>query len=690
MKSKKNGFTLVELLAVIVILAIILVIAVPKVMSIIEDAKMGTLESTAKMIASQAEKAKVQNAVLGKDEKITCESVAKLNDVDYASCSIKFNASNQAQVTIEGKGKFNNLYVCSGTKTNSIATEEECGLICSEQEATIEVANPTKPYVVEDYNSCVSYLKNDFQNNFGSLEELKLLCKGEGIHEISIRGYISELVNGYGYTKEELINNNVLSSDSVFEPNITVGKYDSCVTFMNEIYIEQGMEGADEQVPSICSGNGIDNGPSTSDIFNITISNGWATEAELIENNVVGSDSSFIDYKIADKNSCVNYTKNIWVDNLGKSIESLQTLCSNGKTYYTLNDYVNQTLLYSVFTEKELIENNVIKGSINEKKVCMPNYGKAVTYINKLYDDISIRNKYGLIKDDTADENIRYSGKNVQNYVEFGNNGELWRIIGTFKVEKTNGSVEELVKIVRDSVLDTAMSWDSSALIQNSGAGVNEWSQADLKNMLNTYYIGESTTCTYCNGIQQNTCKNSCNNSVAPINSTYMNMIESVVWNTGAVEYNASGVTPLQAYNAERVDKIGSNGEGTGKTCTQGSQYCNDKVERTIEWEGKVGLIYPSDFGYAGGSICTSIISFICDRNNWLSNGAWNWTISPFPYPTGNADGVWCVGTSSLGYVADFESVHMANAVRPALYLKSDVKIVSGDGSENNPYKLSI
>ena len=57
-KNMKNGFTLVELLAVIVILAIVLVIAVPKVMSVIEDAKKATLESTAKMIASGVEKAK--------------------------------------------------------------------------------------------------------------------------------------------------------------------------------------------------------------------------------------------------------------------------------------------------------------------------------------------------------------------------------------------------------------------------------------------------------------------------------------------------------------------------------------------------------------------------------------------------------------------------------------------------------
>ena len=80
--KQKNGFTLVELLAVIVILAIILVIAVPKVMDVINDAKKATLESTAKMIASQAEKQKVQNQVLGQQKEITCDDVAKINNND--------------------------------------------------------------------------------------------------------------------------------------------------------------------------------------------------------------------------------------------------------------------------------------------------------------------------------------------------------------------------------------------------------------------------------------------------------------------------------------------------------------------------------------------------------------------------------------------------------------------------------
>ena len=124
-KNNKYGFTLVELLAVIVILAIILVIAVPKVMSVIEDSKKATLESTAKMIASAAEKAKVQNTVLGKVEEITCDSVAKINKLDYETCEVVFE-DNTAKVSIKGSGKFAGLYVCGGDKTSATAINKSC------------------------------------------------------------------------------------------------------------------------------------------------------------------------------------------------------------------------------------------------------------------------------------------------------------------------------------------------------------------------------------------------------------------------------------------------------------------------------------------------------------------------------------------------------------------------------------
>lgn len=51
----KKGFTLVELLAVIVILAIILAIAIPSITSLIENSKKGSFESNVKMIAAGIE-----------------------------------------------------------------------------------------------------------------------------------------------------------------------------------------------------------------------------------------------------------------------------------------------------------------------------------------------------------------------------------------------------------------------------------------------------------------------------------------------------------------------------------------------------------------------------------------------------------------------------------------------------------
>ena len=53
---KNKGFTLIELLAVIVILAIIALIATPIILNIIEDARVGAYENSAKLIVSTVEK----------------------------------------------------------------------------------------------------------------------------------------------------------------------------------------------------------------------------------------------------------------------------------------------------------------------------------------------------------------------------------------------------------------------------------------------------------------------------------------------------------------------------------------------------------------------------------------------------------------------------------------------------------
>ena len=126
----RKGFTLVELLAVIVILAIILVIAVPQIMNTIKDTTKASFESSAKMVASQVENQYTVAQTLGKefgDTGSCMEEWAGLNNTDYESCTYKMDEGGTAKVTLAGSGKFNGLYVCDGTRSSATTVEGGCG-----------------------------------------------------------------------------------------------------------------------------------------------------------------------------------------------------------------------------------------------------------------------------------------------------------------------------------------------------------------------------------------------------------------------------------------------------------------------------------------------------------------------------------------------------------------------------------
>ena len=123
MRKKKNAFTLIELLAVIVILAVILVIAIPRILDVIETSKKDSFKNAAQLIADSAEKKKASDKLLDKDESITCKDVAKISDEDYKSCIISFDSEGNAKVSITGKGKFDGLKITNGTKENAEVKE---------------------------------------------------------------------------------------------------------------------------------------------------------------------------------------------------------------------------------------------------------------------------------------------------------------------------------------------------------------------------------------------------------------------------------------------------------------------------------------------------------------------------------------------------------------------------------------
>ena len=321
---------------------------------------------------------------------------------------------------------------------------------------------------------------------------------------------------------------------------------------------------------------------------------------------------------------------------------------------------------------------------VDSATVSRPNYGNAVDYINNLYDIEDFRKEDGLKKDNTSDANIRYEGANPNNYVSF--NDELWRIIGVFG---------DNIKLVRSEELGK-LSWDSSDSSVNNGWGVNEWSQADLKEYLNTmYYGGTSVTCYADNNNSTTTCP------TGSLNSTAKSMINNYTWNTGAINVEDTTIVNLETialntvpfYNAER-------GSVNGKICTSGNQ-CNDAVTRTITWRGYVALPYVTDWAYASSeTACATNMydgfdvanhnydNMTCKKNNWMHHGSTMneamWMLSPRAH-YGSADSVWGVdGDGGVNiYVAS-----SALSVFPSVYLNTEVKITSGSGTSSDPYIL--
>ena len=197
--QKKKGFTLVELLAVIVILAVILVIAVPQIMSVIESARKGSIESTAKLIAEGAEREYTNRKILGKDTNIKCSDVSSMNSNDYGTCVITFDNAGKATVKVTGKGKFEG-YTCNGNSTNMECIKGEIPgstetaaqyFSYSEVEGGVSITGylvGNANVVVKDKDKCVAYFLSPIENPSDTQKEnANTICSGGAVDGMTLK-----------------------------------------------------------------------------------------------------------------------------------------------------------------------------------------------------------------------------------------------------------------------------------------------------------------------------------------------------------------------------------------------------------------------------------------------------------------------------------------------------------------------
>ena len=267
----------------------------------------------------------------------------------------------------------------------------------------------------------------------------------------------------------------------------------------------------------------------------------------------------------------------------GLTLDTTKSSCTSGVTiswdddnWHAILDYSNyqknnttRTKCTLYFKNKPVIAttllNNLVSGA-----------NKSSTDVYTVPDKTSDTCTYTLAYDGTSDNNLRYVGANPCNYVTFNGEKAGWRIIGIL-----NTPEGQRMKLIRTNSLGN-YSWDNKASGTGSSTskfGSNDWTDSTLKEVLNNgaYYNRTSGTCPY----GQNGATTSCDFTSNGLTEAAKNQIDTITWKLGGTASYTSSSNGLAShwYTYER-----------GTTVYTG---------RPTEWPGKVGLMYPSDYGYA-------------------------------------------------------------------------------------------
>ena len=365
-------------------------------------------------------------------------------------------------------------------------------------------------------------------------------------------------------------------------------------------------------------------------------------------------------------------------------------------------------------------------------------------YIIKLHDDYeyvpvtgdnfveTIKNKYGtdttLVAVNTSGtlydgegeiREYRYSGPTANNYVFFDTNGdgkktsdEIWRIVGVFEdtVKDEKGNVindasgnptyEEKVKLMRNTVL-TSKEMPNSYVINGTtlpieegttgtaywnyvktGTNYNDWTTAGLQYYLNTEK-DESTNFAY----------------LSFLSIGAKNLLSLTTYHLGNVKIylEVSDInsvitdTAITAYTSERGSVLCA----SSINADTHNKNCNIWYGNHATWNGLVGLLYPSDYGYSTkNTYWTEMLSnydVAAAANSWMqktANHSYEWFMSPSSSARNLAAPWDSTGEiNTYGYI-NYDPFY----VRPVVSLVSNAMVVNSNvaGTINNPYVVVV
>lgn len=308
----------------------------------------------------------------------------------------------------------------------------------------------------------------------------------------------------------------------------------------------------------------------------------------------------------------------------------------------------------------------VIKSASNDKTETNYDGGNLVNLVlsKKNEDDASYSREtkkevfafnHDMTSQESATKSYRFIGNNPNNYVMYDN--EVYRIIGVFEDE--NGV--KRAKIVKDKYDEYDGSYFRISIPWQREYDRN-YSIADISEIYENDYATS-----FVNRIVNRR-----------ISDGNLELADNVNWYLGG--FNSSTESANDFYKSERGNSVYP---GNNKN-----------------WNGKVGLLYISDYlyTYANGvdDICFNHKTCYVNGNrgdldsSWLHNGYDEWVLNSSS-ENNNIVAVMNGYSNLYSEIGIFNSSTSTNNkyIRPTLYLKSDVESLEGDGSKEHPYTLA-
>ena len=622
----KKGFTLVELLAVIVILGVLSLISIPMITNMIKDSRKGAFKASVQSVFRAYETYELTYSIK-EQEKLSILDLPLTHKERFLSGKVY-----RQEDVIKVENISNGIYCASGTLENLKMIEGNCAILdltppMIENITTEVTTNSIRVYTT--YKEEESFLsKHEYRIALESenIEEKEWVCGDLLTSNLSMKLFTGLTLNTAYKIQVRLISTALENNTSeIREIQVTTSPLEKPI-----FHVLTEKEYATSKEVKILYPN------KENLIYEYSIDGeNWLSVKEQ-EKYLIIEENQTIQARVRDGVNVV-YADSCIISGIDKTEPTITITKSIVDKKTVLSAFVMPETTISGYRYTWYKDGKKISFSGSKISSLTPgNYEVKVTTgagVEATSEEEKIlyvaqellENAEGVQALD-PDGNKRYVGVNPDNYVKFNN--ELWRIIGVF-----NGQA----KIIRENPYGEANRFDSNS--------VQDWRVAYLQEELNEIFLKE----------------------IDSFSKRYID--ETHIWSLGVATEPVLEWTRENLYQLERQNKADSN------------------------WVGAIGLIYPSDYGYATSSTDSCIqysmyfwndsIYTNCKEKNWLYSSNYSkWTLTPMQERSN-----YVLILDATGAIRDYNVLNKL-AVSPVLYLKVDTKIESGEGTSLNPFIL--